>query len=196
MSLYSAERIVKEFDQISSHPLNKKILNVQGFGAYHPDSEILQSLRNILPLDLRDSTVFSINGGILERFPPYDESFLVQSGIIFAAYVRYRFLIRLPRIHYDAAIASGGQCPEGNEALTLEPDWINIDCMESGNQQQWIRVAYEYAADLAQRPIPIMIVVHCPSCGQKLRSPSNLGSLTVKCPKCNQQWLWKPDSAS
>ncbi|MBH8572939.1 hypothetical protein I8752_07890 [Nostocaceae cyanobacterium CENA369] len=36
------------------------------------------------------------------------------------------------------------------------------------------------------------IITICPNCSQKLRVPSNLGILTLTCPKCKNSWQWNP----
>ena len=36
------------------------------------------------------------------------------------------------------------------------------------------------------------IITACPSCSQKLRAPSDLGELTLSCPKCKLSWQWVP----
>lgn len=38
------------------------------------------------------------------------------------------------------------------------------------------------------------IITICPNCSQKLRVPSNLGVLTLTCPKCKNCWQWGRDS--
>jgi len=35
-------------------------------------------------------------------------------------------------------------------------------------------------------------ITACPSCSQKLRAPSDLGELTLSCPKCKHSWQWFP----
>ena len=35
-------------------------------------------------------------------------------------------------------------------------------------------------------------IIACPSCSQKLRAPSDLGELTLSCPKCKHSWQWVP----
>jgi hypothetical protein len=39
---------------------------------------------------------------------------------------------------------------------------------------------------------PIKVVIGCPNCSQKLRAPSNLGQLTLTCPKCKHSWSCVP----
>jgi hypothetical protein len=55
--------------------------------------------------------------------------------------------------------------------------------------------AYELVEQvLSDRPItqPIKVVIACPNCSQKLRTPSNLGQLNLTCPKCKHSWSCVP----
>jgi hypothetical protein len=35
-------------------------------------------------------------------------------------------------------------------------------------------------------------LIECPKCFQRLRVPSDRGTLRVTCPKCDQHWAWSP----
>ena len=171
------------------HPLNNKIFDAPLFG--HPDSDLLSSLSKILPQDMTDMTVVPMGGGILERFPANNEPILVHEGIVFAAYVSMRCVIRLPKNSGADALNFGGQYP--HERWKLGPEWIDITRMQDSERRRLIQVAYQYAAELAREPIPIMAIIRCPNCDQKLRTPSNRGALSITCPKCGEHWLWSPD---
>jgi acyl carrier protein len=38
----------------------------------------------------------------------------------------------------------------------------------------------------------LKVVIACPNCSQKLRTPSNLGKLNLACPKCKHSWSFVP----
>ncbi|MEG4331376.1 hypothetical protein QUB40_05405 [Microcoleus sp. AT9_A2] len=38
----------------------------------------------------------------------------------------------------------------------------------------------------------LKVVIACPKCSQKLRTPSNLGKLNLTCPKCKHSWSFVP----
>jgi hypothetical protein len=170
------------------HPLNNEVLNSYLGG--HPDyGQLLDDLGATLPTECRVS-----------RFP-YAESYscliLVHEGIVFGAHLSMEVALRLPEKARFKALACGGQ-PTG-----LGQEWIAIARLNKGSyqqsveeQQRLVRIAYDYATELArssnQTPLPDKVITSCPNCSQKLRAPSNLGQLTLICPKCKQSWLWSP----
>jgi len=54
--------------------------------------------------------------------------------------------------------------------------------------------AYKLVGQLFDNQIPQVekTITACPNCSQKLRAPSNLGELTLSCPKCKHKWQWVP----
>jgi Zn-finger nucleic acid-binding protein len=48
------------------------------------------------------------------------------------------------------------------------------------------------ASDEQQASHTEKVVVLCPNCSQKLRTPTARGKLRLVCPKCKHDWLWSP----
>lgn len=42
--------------------------------------------------------------------------------------------------------------------------------------------------------MPNKKIIKCPQCDQKLRVPSNLGSLEIRCPRCNERFLFEGEN--
>ena len=84
------------------------------------------------------------------------------------------------------------------EALTnnlISPDDAHQLMQSVENGYISISEAYELVEQvLSDRPItqPIKVVIACPNCSQKLRTPSNLGQLNLTCPKCKHSWSCVP----
>ena len=50
------------------------------------------------------------------------------------------------------------------------------------------------SSESQQTSRPEKVIVVCPNCSQKLRSPVNLGKLRILCSKCKHNWFWSPDT--
>ena len=45
------------------------------------------------------------------------------------------------------------------------------------------------------QPSNSKVIVLCPNCSQKLRTPIDQGKLRLVCPKCKHDWLWSPGAS-
>lgn len=165
------------------HPLNETILNSYLGG--HPDfGQILSDLGATLPTECR-----------VGRYPyagSYACQMLVHEGIVFGAHLSMEAALRLPLTARQEAVAAGGTATPH-----LGEDWVAIARVRDYAQsERLVRIAYDYAAELAQSsefvPPTEKVVIACPSCSQKLRLPTDRGTLTVTCPKCSHHWEWAP----
>lgn len=186
----STETSIQELRNRFPHPFNNEILNAPLGG--HPNYEdLLDSLGKTLPQDMTDMTVIPMEDGVLEKFPASDHRFLVHEDIVFAAHVNVGVVLRLPKTSCVQALASGAK--QTHQGWKLGQEWIDITWMQDGEQKRLIQIAYEYASELAKIPLPVMTIISCPKCEQKLRVPSNRGELNITCPKCKQDWLWSSE---
>jgi hypothetical protein len=130
--------------------LNKEILSEDVGG--HPDyADILVALSKTLPQDMTDMVAIPTGNAVLERFPNNDDRFLAHDGIIFAAHRSMSIVMRLPYPCCAEALNSGAK--PAHPAWKLSPEWVDVTLMEDSERRRWTQVAYQYAAELAKRPI-------------------------------------------
>lgn len=165
---------------LQNNPLNREILSAPLGG--HPDyGQMLHDMGEGLPEKCYVSR------------SPYAESFccslLARSGVVFGAHVSMSLWLRLPE---------GDRPEESDEGRNkrqlygLGPEWVEISGIR-GDRYRLLHSAYDYALELLKTSPHGKVVVSCPSCSQKLRAPSNLGTLTLTCPKCKHCWSWSPE---
>ncbi len=158
----------------------------------HPDyAELLDGLGASLPTECRENR-FPYPGSSGSASASYCCSRLVHQGIAFGACSGMSIMLRLPENARQEAVASGGKQPESVFMNTQE--WVDVTRMEYSDRYRLVRIAYDYAAELAtsssQTPQSEKTITMCPNCSQKLRAPNNLGELNLTCPKCRHSWLW------
>jgi len=177
---------IQELKTRFPHPLNSEILKTPLGG--HPNYEdLLTSLSRTLLRDMTDGADIPMKGSVLKTFPANDPRLLAHKDIVFAAHISMSIVLRLPEASYIEALTSGAK--QTQQEWKLDQEWIDITWMQDDERKRLIQIAYEYANELSKIPLSVMTIILCPNCEQKLRVPSNRGELSIRCPKCRQDWL-------
>lgn len=131
-----------------------------------------------------------------------------NTGILLGIAIGTSYAIRLPPKELKEALSTGAYQAKqyADEVLNLTNSgagWIFGRGKYGEQEMLWFAAAAKFAdgdtvpwhspAQSFEEPaVDQKIIVICQNCQQKLRVPTNRGALSLKCPKCQHSWSWKP----